>query len=132
MFLSIVYVHSPIVSNCWDHLGSNYALKPRPFQFLSISMTFSQICFRKNIHFHHFSQKTSGNCIPVAMIRRPTAKGKFHTLRGVLEDHHLERVNFARRTPMKVALACAAGRFRILPPRVGILKPFLLTISMWV
>jgi len=35
--------------------------------------------------------------------------GKFHTLRGVLEDHHLERANFARRTPMKVALACAVA-----------------------
>ena len=35
-------------------------------------------------------------------------QGKFIALRGVLEDHHLERVDFARRTPMKVALACEA------------------------
>lgn len=42
-------------------------------------------------------------------ILQPVLCSKFHTLRGVLEDHHLERANFARRTPMKVALACAVA-----------------------
>eukprot|EP00435_Cladocopium_sp_Y103_P005771 s5957_g1.t2 len=44
-----------------------------------------------------------------ALLVQPVLCSKFHTLRGVLEDHHLERVDFARRTPMKVALACAVA-----------------------
>mmetsp|Transcript_80265 Transcript_80265/g.126622 ORF Transcript_80265/g.126622 Transcript_80265/m.126622 type:complete len:309 (-) Transcript_80265:31-957(-) len=45
----------------------------------------------------------------ILQLSQPVLCSKFHTLRGVLEDHHLERVNFARRTPMKVALACAVA-----------------------
>jgi len=89
------YAHIPIVSN--------YTLKPpRPFP----------------VHFHgiqpdSFPKKHTFS--PKKILEKAwtpqTAPGKFHTLRGVLEDHHLERANFARRTPMKVALACAAGHF---------------------